>query len=183
MRHRKRAINRMFQRISAGMVIAVGLIFVLPPAYTEELSAQGSPEQWEEIALLRFQVAAALELQARNKKIEAIKLESTNSYEAAGDVLDGAGDDKFSASENYQKASKYWQKVAEAYKTAGEETKANEARDSADTTWEAAKRTLSEGAKLHKTAGELYEYDNNLEKKIGALKKVARNLERLLEMK
>ena len=176
-------INKMFQRISAGLVIAVGLFSVLPPGYSEELIAGESPKQWEEIASIRLQVATDLEFQAQNKKIEAIKLESTNSYEAAGDVLDGAGDDKFSASENYQKASKYWQKVAEAYKTAGEETKANEARDSADTTWEAAKRTLSEGAKLHKTAEELYEYDNNLEKKIGALKKVARNLERLLEMK
>ncbi len=173
----------MFQRISAGLVIAVGLFFVLPTGYTEELIAGESPEQWEEIALIRLQVAMDLELQAENKKTDAIKLESTNSYEAAGDVLDGAGDDKFSASENYQKASKYWQKVAEAYKMAGEETKASKAQDSADATWEAAERTLREGAKFHKAAVELYEYNNNLGKKTGALKKVARNLERLLKMK
>jgi hypothetical protein len=115
----------MFQRITVVLVLVGALFSALHQGYTEEDGARESPENWEEIALIRLQIAADLDLRAENKRTVAIKLSNTSYYEAAGDALDGAGDDKFSASENYQKASKYWQKVAEAYKTAGEVTKAN----------------------------------------------------------
>ncbi len=183
MLHRKRAINKMFRRISPGLIIAIGLFSLLSQGYTEEPEGRESTEQWEEIALIRQQIAVDLDLQAESKRTEAIKLESTRSYETAGDALDNAGDDKYSASDNYQKASKYWRKIAEAYKTEGEDIRGKKAQDIGDTTWEAAKRTLREGAKLHKTAAELFEIVNNPDKKISALKKVARNLESLLNMK
>ena len=62
-------------------------------------------------------------------------------------------------------------------------TRANKAQAYADTTWESAKPSLREGTKLYKSAVELYENDNSRDKRIETLKKVARNLERLLEMK
>ncbi len=61
--------------------------------------------------------------------------------------------------------------------------RANKAQAYADTTRESAKRSLREGAKLYKIPVELYENDNSQDKRIETLKKVARNLERLLEMK
>ena len=172
----------MFQRITAVLVLVVALFYALHQGYTED-GAQESPERWEEISLIRLQVAADLDLRAENKRTVAIKLSSTSYYEAAGDALDGAGDDKFSASENYQISNKYWPKEAEAYKTADEITRANKAQAYTDTTWESAKRSLREGAKLYRSAIELYETDNSQDKGIETLKKVARNLERLLEMK
>ena len=180
--HRELVINMMFQRITAVLVLVVAVFFVLHQGYSED-GAQESPERWEEIALIRLHIAADLDLRAENRRTAAIRLSGTGYYEAGGDALDGAGDDKFSASENYQKSNKYWQKVAEAYKSAGEETRADKARASADTAWESAKRTLREGTKLYRSAVELYENDNSHDKKIETLKKVARNLERLLEMK
>jgi len=49
--------------------------------------------------------------------------------------------------------------------------------------WAAARRALREGAELYRMAEEQFDSVNNLERKIMALKKSARNIERLMEMK
>jgi hypothetical protein len=123
----------------------------LSQGYTEEPEGRESTEQWEEIALIRQQIAVDLDLQAESKRTDAIKLESTRSYETAGDALDDAGDDKYSASDNYQKASKYWRKIAEAYKTAGEDIK----REESPGYW----RYNLGGCKAHASRGSEAPYD------------------------
>jgi len=55
--------------------------------------------------------------------------------------------------------------------------------ENADAAWEAARRTLREGIEIHKMAQEYYETANIVEKKTAVLGKMARNLERLIEMK
>ena len=68
---RERAINMMLQRITAVLVLVVALFYALHQGYTED-GAQESPERWEEIALIRLQVAADLDLRAENKRTVAI---------------------------------------------------------------------------------------------------------------
>ncbi len=73
--------------------------------------------------------------------------------------------------------------MAKAYETIGVAKRLDKARSDADRALEAAKRTLQEGSNLHIRAAKEYGSTNNLERKIEALEKAARNLEHLMNMK
>jgi hypothetical protein len=142
------------------------------------LSSVQTAKQWEDIAKLRQQIARDHEIQSRNMA----NGNGSNTLDA-GDLLDLAGDETFLAAENYQMASQQWDKAAMAYVSAGASVEAKKARENVNTDIAAAKRALSDGVYYHMKAKEQYEATNNLNKKMHALAKAARNLERLMEMK
>ena len=178
---RRRSPNLALGRFS-GLLVAVFFIFALGHSHAADgLNPRQEAEQWEEVAKLRLQAARGHELQAERRREEAFKL--TDNFSTAGDALDSAGDEKYSASDDYQKASKDWEKTAQAFRAAGDLGKAKDALENAATAWDAARRALREGTELYKMSEEQFDSVNNLDKKINVLKKSARNIERLMEMK
>ena len=180
----KKSIGKLYpQRLTIGVFLAIlaGFlitlaVFPLPPhSFAQGLGEEASPEQWDEIALMRFQAGQDHEQLAQNNE----PLLDVTPAEA----LDAAGDEKFLASGQYKTASEHWEKVAKAYETIGEANRAHKARSDADKALEAAKRTLQEGSILHMRAAKEYGSANNLVRKVNALEKAARNLEHLMKMK
>jgi len=171
-------INKVLVKILAAVLVAVVFFCVSRNSLADQaVSTVQSAERWAEIAKIRLQTARDYERQAEN----AFRV-NVNSFET-GDLLGYSGDERFLASSNYQMASRHWEKAATAYRFAGDSANAKIARDNVDRASEAAKRTLREGIDLYMQAIGQYEATNNLDKKITALEKVARNLERLMEMK
>ena len=149
----------------------------------EKLGAGQEAELWEEIANVRFQAARGHDMQGETRKVRAFQAGGLGSPTTPGDELDIAGDEKYWASEDYQTATKHWEKAAKAFRAVGDLNRATSAMENADAAWEAARRTLREGIEIHKMAQEYYETANIVEKKTAVLGKMARNLERLIEMK
>jgi hypothetical protein len=164
----------------AGAVAAVSFFYVFSDycLAAQAASSQQTAERWEDVANLRYQIAKDHEAQSVNFSRGNV----ANTFDA-GDLLDASGDEKFLASENYQTASQQWDKAARAYTAAGATADAKKARENADAALTAAKRALNDGVYFHTKAKEQYEATNNLDKKMNALDKAARNLERLMEMK
>jgi len=163
-------------KIFVRVAVAVALSCVSGYCLADQiLSAQQNAEDWEYIAQIRSQIATEHDLQGNGS--------GANSFATVGDLLDFYGDEKFLAYENYQTASQNWEKAARAYQSAGDSIKAKQARDNISRSLEAAKRVLAEGVDLHMRAKDQYQAANNLSKKIQALEKVARNRERLIEIK
>lgn len=179
----ERVCRKVVLGLSASLPVVAVLFATSHYSYAgERPGPRHEAEQWEEVAKVRLQAARGHELQAEGRKETAIRAKSENDSLAA-DALDSAGDEKYLASDDYQKASKHWEKAAKVYRESGESDKAKGALGHAGSAWEAAKRTLREGADLYRLAEEQYETVNNLDKRIKALKKLARNIERLMEMK
>jgi hypothetical protein len=171
-------------------VISIAVaIFLFPSMLSysfgaEKLGMHGNDEAdlWAEIADIRFEAAKGHDLQSNIRKETAYRARGYDPV-TPGDELEMAGDEKYLASEDYQTATKHWEKAARGFKTLVELDKARSAKENAATAWEAAKRTLREAIQIHRMAQEYYEATNNLEKKTVVLGKIARNLERLMEMK
>jgi tetratricopeptide (TPR) repeat protein len=168
--------------------LAAAMLLLAPtllPSYAAEKSGIRDDEAdlWAEIAYVRFEAAKGYDLQSDIRKEAAFRPRGPSDPITPGDELDFAGDEKYLASEDYQTATKHWEKAAKAFRTAGELDKARNAKENAATAWEAARRTLREGIQIHRMAQEYYEAANNLERKTAVLGKIARDLERLLEMK
>jgi tetratricopeptide (TPR) repeat protein len=170
--------------ISLAAVILM-IVATLLPSYAAEKSGirDDETELWAEIASIRFQAAKGHDLQGDISKEAAFRPRTSYDPVTPGDELDIAGDEKYFASEDYQAATKHWEKAARGFRAAGELDKAKSAKENAATAWEAARRTLREGIQIHKMAQEYYEAANNLEKKTAVLGKIARDLERLIEIK
>jgi tetratricopeptide (TPR) repeat protein len=170
-------INKVLMKILAAVLVAVVFSCVSRNSLADQaVSTLRRAERWAEIARIRLQTAREHERQG------AFRVNDVNKFEI-GDLLDFSGDERFLASQNYQMAIQHWEKAATAYRFAGDSDNAKIARENVDRASEAAKRTLREGIDLYMQAKEQYEATNNLDKKITALEKVARNLERLMEMK
>jgi hypothetical protein len=174
-----------------GKIISIAVaIFLFPSTLlcsygAEKLGMHGSEEAdlWAEIADIRFEAAKGHDLQSNIRKETAFRARGSYDQVTPGDELETAGDEKYLASEDYQTATKHWEKAAKGFRTLVELDKARTAKENAATSWEAAKRALREAIQIHRMAQEYYEATNNLEKKTAVLGKVARNLERLMEMK
>ena len=168
------------------LVLAAAALLPLPWSSSnaaERVGVGQEAELWEEIANVRFQVAGGHDIQGETRKVGAFQARGLESPTTPGDEFDIAGDEKYYASEDYRTATKHWEKAAKAFKALGESDKARSAMENADSAWEASKRTLREGIEIHKMAQEYYATTNNLEKKTAVLGKIARNLERLMDMK
>jgi hypothetical protein len=172
-------------------IISIGVAIFLYPSTlvysygAEKLGMPGNEEAdlWAEIADIRFEAAKGHDLQSNIRRETAFSARVNYDLVTPGDNLDMAGDEKYLASEDYQTATKHWEKAAKGFRTLVELDKARSAKENAATSWEAAKRTLREAIQIHRMAQEYYEATNNLEKKTVVLGKIARNLERLMEMK
>jgi len=163
-------------KVFAGMFVLVLLSCMAAYSVAGPISnLHQRAEDWESVAKTRLQIAADHDLQANGS--------GANSFTDSGDFLEFYGDEKFLAYENYQMASQHWEKASRAYESAGNSIKAKQARDSIIQCLEAARRVLAEGIDLHMRAKDQYQAANNLSQKIQALEKVARNRERLIEMK
>jgi hypothetical protein len=165
----------------AGVVVAVFFscaVFIGNCLAAQGLSSMQTAEYWEDIAKIRLQVAQDHEIQSGDIASGI----SPNTLDA-GDLLDLVGDERFLAAENYRMASQQWDKAAMAYASAGASVEAKKARENVKIAFAAAKRTLTDGVYFHMKAKEQYQATNNVIKKINALDKAARNLERLMEMK
>jgi hypothetical protein len=164
----------------AGVVVAVFFCCVVTRhcLAAPGVSSMQTAERWADIAKIRQQIASDHAIQSAN----IANGNGSNSLDA-GDLLDLAGDEIFLAAENYQIASQQWNKAATAYTSAGAPDDARKARENGNRAIAAAKRALSDGFYFHTKAKEQYEATNNLDKKMNALAKAARNLERLMEMK
>lgn len=179
--------RRVIRRFSV-KAVALGAAALSALMLSHSYGAQNSGgrdelELWDEIAYIRFQAARGHDLQADIRKEGVFKPQASYDTVTPGDELDLAGDEKYWASEDYQTATKHWEKAANVFRRTGELDKARNAMENADAAWDAAKRTLREGIDIHKMAREYYKTANNLEKQTAALGKVARNFERLMEMK
>ncbi len=172
--HPQRLTIGVFLAILAGLLITLALFPLPPHSVAQGLGEEASPEQWNEIALMRFQAGQDHEQLAQNNE----PLFDVTPAEA----LDAAGDEKFLASGQYKTASEHWKKMANAYETIGEAKMAQKALSDAEKALEAAKRTLQEGSNLHRKAAKEYGSTNNLEGNIKAIEKAARNLEHLMKM-
>jgi tetratricopeptide (TPR) repeat protein len=161
------------------------LLSTLLYSYGAEKLGMGAnkAELWGEIADIRIEAAKGHDLQSNIRKEAAFRARGSYDPSTPGDELDIAGDEKYLASEDYQSATKHWEKAARAFRTLVELNKARNAQENAVETWEAAKRTLREAIQIYRMAQEYYDATNNLEKKTAVLGKIARNLERLMEMK
>ena len=145
--------------------------------------SRNEAELWGEIADIRFEAAKGHDLHSNIRKEAAFRARGAYDPITPGDELDIAGDEKYLASEDFQTATKHWEKAAKGFRTLVDLGKARTAKENAVESWEAAKRTLREAIQIHRMAQEYYETTNNLEKKTAVLGKLARNLERLMEMK
>jgi hypothetical protein len=164
----------------AGVIVAVFFpcVFTGYCIAAQGLSSMQTAAYWEDIATIRLQVAQDHEIQSGDIATGT----SPNTLDA-GDLLDLVGDERFLAAENYRIASQQWDKAAMAYASAGASVEAKKARENVKTAFAAAKRALTDGVYFHMKAKEHYQATNNLIKKMNALDKAARNLERLMEMK
>lgn len=172
--HLEQAANQVLHAITGGLILFVVFLSMLSHSYAEEPGAQESPKEWEELASIRLQAAIGHESRAEQK--EAL-MNGT-----AGEALMGAGDEKVLASGNYNTATEHWKKAAKAYEVIGDAANVQRTQNNADTAWEAAKRTLREGADLHMRAAKQYGDANNLNEKIKALEKLASDLEAVMKM-
>ena len=176
------------KRFPKKIISLLAATFLLPSLLygygDEKLGLSGNEaELWGEIADIRFEAAKGHDLQSNIRKEAAFRARGAYDPVTPGDELDIAGDEKYLASEDYQIATKHWEKAAKGFRTLVEIDKARNSKENAIAAWEAAKRTLREAIQIHRMAQEYYEATNNLEKKTAVLGKMARNLERLMEMK
>ncbi len=178
---RKKFPKKILSLAGAMLLLPLTLVY----SYSAEKLGMGGNEAelWGEIADIRIEAAKGHDLQSNIRKEAAFRARGSYDPSTPGDELDIAGDEKYLASEDYQTATKHWEKAAKGFKTLVELSKARNAQENALDAWEAAKRTLREAIQVHRMAQEYYEATNNLEKKTAVLGKMARNLERLMEMK
>ncbi len=158
--HSQQSNDALFQKIAPGLI----LIVVSP--FISLVSNAAEPRDQE--------AARGHESKAENRE--------GSQEEGVGVALDGAGDEKALASSTYKLASDNWAKAATEYETAGDLDKAHMAQFNADTTLEAAKRTLMEAIDSHRRAVKQFQDSNSLDKKTGALEKIAANLEKLMKL-
>jgi tetratricopeptide (TPR) repeat protein len=183
---RKRARKKSWRTIiSLGLAILLVPSMVLQGYGAEKLGVSGNEaELWGEIAEIRFQAARGHDLQSDIRKEAAFRARGSYDPITPGDELEIAGDEKYLASEDYQTATRHWEKAAKVFsKTLDEPGRARSAKENAAVAWEAAKRSLREAIQIHRMAQEYYEATNDLEKKTAVLGKIARNLERLIEIR
>ena len=149
----------------------------------ETLPAGDEAKRWDEIASVRFQAARGHDYQSDVRKEGALRPRGSYDTLTSGDELDIAADEKYLASQDYQAATKDWEKAAKSFRAAGDVINAKRTMDYADGAWEAARKSLREGIDIYKMAHGYYETANIIEKKPLVLGKLARNLERLMDMK
>lgn len=137
----------------------------------------------EEIASLHFQIGRGHDAVGSARKDAAFKERAPDAYVNPGDELDGAGDLKFWAFEEYQTAMKQWEKIAKSIEPGSEIISAQTAVANAAIAWDSCKRALDEAIDIHRRAQEYFESVNNLERKTAVLVKLARNLQRRLDLK
>ena len=171
------------------------LLVLLPPTITlfsvtfkesfaaEKPGVRDELDLRQEIAYVHFQIARGNDALGNNKKDLALGAQASDTGLSAGDELEAAGDLKFQAFQEYQAAMKQWERIAKSVRPGGKMDRAKAAMDNADIAWDACKRALNEAVEIHRRAGEYFETGNNLERKTAVLGKLARNLERLLDLK
>ena len=137
----------------------------------------------EELAYVHFQIALGQDALGNIKKDLAFRANSGDPSMTPGDQLDAAGDLKFWAFEEYQTAMKQWEKIANGIRPGGATDRARGAKNNADIAWEACKNALNDAVEIHRRAQEYFESGDNLERKTAVLSKLARNLERLVDLK
>jgi tetratricopeptide (TPR) repeat protein len=179
--HEERRAKSLLGGLSSFLIAALFFLVVPCSDAADGTNPRYEAEQWEEVAKLRLQAARGHELQAERRRAEAFN--PAGNLGTAGDALDLAGDERYSASEDYRIASKHWEKAAKAFRAAGDPDKTKDAHENAATAWDAARRALREGTELYKMAEEQFENVNDLDKKIKVIKKSARNIEQLMQMK
>ena len=176
------------KRLTAKIVPLAAAILLLPMTALYSYGAEPFPAKaddagvWAEIAYVRFQAAQGYDLQSDNRKQAAFGVRGPRDPAIPGDELDLAGDEKYLACEEYQRAAKHWEKAAQLYQSSVGSDKASGAKENAAAAWQAAKRTLLESTELYRMAEEYYEAANDLPKRTTVLGKIARNLERLMEI-
>jgi hypothetical protein len=78
---------------------------------------------------------------------------------------------------------KQWDKAAKGLGPTTDLDKLRLMRESADAAWEDSKRSLRQAIVIHRKALEYFQNMNDIEKKTAVLAKLARNLERLADLK
>ena len=176
--HTFRGVIKQFSRNVVMLEAATLLMFTFSYSYSaEKVGSQDEAQLWDEIANVHFQAARAQDFLGNSTKEVAL-----SGSVMSGDELDSAGDKKYLAFEDYQMATTHWEKAAKGFRTAGDMSKARNAMENADAAWEAARASLRDGTEIYRIALQYYGI-TNLEKKSALLRKIARNLERLIEIK
>ena len=176
--HTFRGVIKQFSRNVVMLEAATLLMFTFSYSYSaEKVGSQDEAQLWDEIANVHFQAARGQDFLGNSTKEVAL-----SGSVMPGDELDSAGDKKYLAFEDYQMATTHWEKAAKGFRTAGDMSKARNAMENADAAWEAARASLRDGTEIYRIALQYYG-TTNLEKKSALLRKIARNLERLIEIK
>lgn len=148
----------------------------------DKASARDESELREELAYLHFQIGRGHDSVA-NAKNSALLTNQAAPTVNPGDELDSAGDLKFWAFEAYQRSTKEWDKSAKSFRPSDKNIRAQAALENGDIAWEAGKRALNDAIQFHRRAQEYFENVNNVERRTAVLSKLARNLQRLLDLK
>jgi hypothetical protein len=173
-----RSAIKKFSRSVVALEAATLLMFTFSYSYSaEKVESQDEAQLWDEIANVRFQAARGHDFLGNSTREGAL-----SGSVMPGDELDSAGDKKYLAFEDYQMATTHWEKAAKGFRTAGDMSKARNAMENADAACEAARASLRDGVEIYRIALQYYG-TGNLEKKTALLRKIARNLERLIEIK
>jgi hypothetical protein len=176
--HTFQGVVKQFSRNVVMLEAATLLMFTFSYSYSaEKVGSQDEAQLWDEIANVHFQAARGQDFLGNSTKEVAL-----SGSVMPGDELDSAGDKKYLAFEDYQMATTHWEKAAKGFRTAGDMSKARNAMENADAAWEAARASLRDGTEIYRIALQYYG-TTNLEKKSALLRKIARNLERLIEIK
>jgi len=157
---------------------------MLPDSFAAETAAFSDQLDLRvEIAYLHFQIARGNDALGSARGDAAFREGFPDAYASPGDELDAAADLKFAAFEEYQTAMKQWQTIVKSIGSGKGIINPQSAMANADIAWDSCKRALDEAITLHRRAQEYFDSINNIERKTAVLGKLARNLQRRLDLK
>jgi len=179
----KYAIKLPFIRFLSLLMTTVFLGVLAESAAAEAFAFSEKMDLRVEIASIHFQIGRGHDALGSAKKDAAFTQRAPDSEVNPGDELDVAADLKFLAFEEYLTAMKQWTTIAKSMGPGRGMINNQTATVNADIAWESCKRALDEAIAFHRQAQEYFDSVNNFERKTAVLGKLARNLQRRLDLK
>ena len=170
--------------LSLFLLVTTGIPDTLPESFAAQTKAFSDKMDIRvEIAYLHFQIARGQDALGSARSDAAFIEGPPETYISPGDELDAAADLKFSAFEEYQTAMKQWDAITKSIGSARGIINPQTAKANADVAWDSCQRALDEAIAFHRRAQEYFDSIDNIERKTAVLGKLARNLQRRLDLK
>jgi hypothetical protein len=170
--------------LSLFLLTTTGVPCALPESFAAQTTAFSDKMDIRvEIAYLHFQIARGQDALGSARGDAAFIEGPPETYVSPGDELDAAADLKFSAFEEYKTAMKQWDAIAKSIGSGKAIINPQTAKANADVAWDSCQRALDEAIAFHRRAQEYFDSINNIERRTAVLGKLARNLQRRLDLK